>query len=347
MSRPTQRRAFTLIELLVVIAIIAILIGLLLPAVQKVREAAARSTCQNNLKQLSLAAMNFVSTYGVLPMGQQYTAKTAAGVDTADRGTKAGVLVQLLPYVEQEALFKKFKPEVYANKPVKADNFDWVNYDWPNTYSNSRNRVKTFECSADTGYDVVDAGGVYVSMGFNPTVGGFEAGYYYTSDFKSVGGVPGLTSYVPISGTLGRYPITNPASLTQQFYSNHEGIFVRDDQIPITFITDGTSNTMMFAEYAGRTDSGTRIRSTAWMGASGWPTYYSIWDQGGNNMAFSIGSYHSNQVGIAMADGSVRSIKKGITLPGSATEIVNKTNAPWQAIQASSGKADGDTEKFD
>ncbi len=100
---PHRRHAFTLIELLVVIAIIAILIGLLLPAVQKVRESAARAKCQNNLKQIGLAFHNHELTVGRLPPG--YSSKVAA--DGSDTGPGWGWASHLLPYVEQEALFRQ------------------------------------------------------------------------------------------------------------------------------------------------------------------------------------------------------------------------------------------------
>ncbi len=146
------RSGFTLIELLVVIAIIAILIGLLLPAVQKVREAAARMTCSNNLKQIGLAVHNYESSYQVLPHPGQCDS-TGGGSTTYMTQSTATLL---LPYIEQENVFRLMDQAVAGYATYNGLNGALIHpsargavYNdpaYPNTNAAAKAKIKTYVC---------------------------------------------------------------------------------------------------------------------------------------------------------------------------------------------------------
>jgi prepilin-type N-terminal cleavage/methylation domain-containing protein/prepilin-type processing-associated H-X9-DG protein len=335
MLRIARRSAFTLIELLVVIAIIAILIGLLLPAVQKVRDAAARLQCQNNLKQIALAALNYESTYKVLPPGANVSPNAQTGGWTLGppvAGPYTSVLAYLLPYIEQQnvynVLYAATSNGVPANKGgwINAGDgfrlnttagawaysfppFDYQTGKYPSVGPNGTGYphicdavIPTFLCPSDNAQDVQipNDGSAYgvIDAYFVDSIGAYYIDYVW--DYPGYGHEMGASNYVASAGYLAAK------------ISLFQGPYYASSKTKITAMTDGTSNTVGFGETLAGTDSGTRSSRLSWMGAGCQATYLGV-PTGGSANAWDFSSKHAGITNFAWCDGSVRPVTKGIS----------------------------------
>jgi prepilin-type N-terminal cleavage/methylation domain-containing protein len=232
--RSLSRRAFTLIELLVVIAIIAVLIGLLLPAVQKVREAAARMQCANNLKQIGLAMHNYHDSYGTLPNGHVQTCPAGTtGTSVAGCQFYSSWGIQILPFIEQANL--------YATYNNAAPNYSVGN---PQNATFSQQPVKVYNCPSDPRAGEVMAPDSVAPAGTgqpNPPL------LFMASSYKAMTGwMDTVQTYnfggywYEVQATLARHPDGVGAFHTDG-YSGFSASRLVD-------ITDGTSSTLFVGE---------------------------------------------------------------------------------------------------
>jgi prepilin-type N-terminal cleavage/methylation domain-containing protein/prepilin-type processing-associated H-X9-DG protein len=317
-----RRYGFTLIELLVVIAIIAVLIGLLLPAVQKVREAANRAKCENNLKQIALAAHSYHDTYqtfslysNLLPGGTSVTSVTAG---------YANPFVPLLPFLEQQALYQQLYNLALSPEP---NGFHYMLFPgfWSQNGPNATS-LPVLVCPSDVLPNPAIALPALANTPYSGGLTSYVVNYgglsYYDSNF-------GLDGVFPDSG----FPIS-----------------------PVTLlgITDGTSNTILFGER-----SNFEPNWSAYVSAIGWPnspmyTYTSFWllgryflfevVSGGYPLNYSLppysgdltplisrslafGSGHTQGANFAFCDGSVRFISNAINNAAMVTSSTS-SNGP-------------------
>ena len=307
-TQKRSRQAFTLIELLVVIAIIAILIGLLLPAVQKVREAAARMSCTNNVKQISLGAHNYASAIGCFPPGvvlspNAVNTNPAYVAGPPNAGPYTSCLTFLLPYVEQDNVYKLIDQRLFDLKTTmgawayNTSPFDSGNGNMTGFPAWARAKIKYFVCPTDAG----GRGTAGVADGFYTVPGTIYIDYLppasagHTMDPYDLG----PTNYIANAGYLGKTNTSNDL---------YCGPYYQNSQTKIETISDGTSNTLAFGETLGGTDTSTRLFTLSWAGAGTMPTG---WGLPVTPQWHTFGSKHTGIVNFGYCDGSVRSVRKG------------------------------------
>jgi prepilin-type N-terminal cleavage/methylation domain-containing protein/prepilin-type processing-associated H-X9-DG protein len=335
-SARCRRAGFTLIELLVVIAIIAILIGLLLPAVQKVREAAARTTCQNNMKQLGLAIHSYSDANGSLPPAGLYHQRPSANyglyMDYDGPGPNGSQpfgpnwLVLVLPYMEQSALYNQYAASIQTFKmgaPLPS-----LNHAWRDMRSV---KIKTYRCPSDP----------FGEIPFSKYGGNWARGNYAANT--------GATDTEWFNTEGGRSPTGNEYGLGNSAWGPHfswpaGGVMCANWGATLAQLTnqDGTSNTIAINEVrAGPSQTDARgtwaltgIGATMTGGAPTWDcrTPNDNWTESDDvqgcdnrpdirmgcgpnygNWQATARSAHTNGVNVCLADGSVRFLSNNIS----------------------------------
>ncbi len=301
-GKPDLRKAFTLIEVLVVIAIIAILIALLVPAVQKVREAANRTSCLNNLKQLALAAHNYHDVRGRFPTGARLS------VDVGGRPTMGtNVWVELLPYFDQGNLYKRWDYNDNRNNVAGGQN------------ATQAQVLKILVCPSDPIPQPV----CHLTAEAAPS---WSWGFY------------GVGSYGGNAGKRGVHTGGPPNFPTM----TRDGIFYIDSCVRVADITDGTTNTVLFGERIHHDPEFDRRQPVVWPTINGvvswgrWgfvsfagamasvtlstpvPINYRV-PPGGDKATLedrlcAFGSAHPGGANFAFADGSVRFLSQSTPL---------------------------------
>lgn len=317
-----RRRGFTLIELLVVIAIIAILIALLLPAVQQAREAARRTQCRNNLKQLGLALHNYHDNFNSFPPG-----RVRNGFATPDAWYSGNIawLPRLLPMIDQAPLFNTIDWNL-GQGTSGTDGNSGVNGAAPS--GARRQIIPAFRCPSDPG----NGGAAWTDPLGNRVNGAPPDGSYATTNYAA---------------NIGR---------TTRLNTNPPGILGQNTKIGIRDVLDGTSNTLAISELvigfhrigtndtADNTDCAAGAKDTTGTRQAGGSWFYAYFPQtsffntyvGPNAKAFDCGvnsdrvnsaarSLHVGGVHVLLCDGTVRFVSENVNL-GTWGNLGNKSD---------------------
>ena len=290
-----------------VIAIIAVLVGMALPAVQKLREASRRSICLNNVRQLVLASHHYESAHGYLPPGvlaspiQGRTSGFSPPRLGQNKPSYIGTKVFLLPYLELENLDRRFA----TNRSIETGDQDaWWKFPEPmgsQILETASNKISTFLCPSDRGHKHAESIFVFVHAHDTRVRRGRTRGKEFLA----------RTNYMSCAGALG----AAEESEFDDYWHSFTGIFYNRSAVGFGHISDGTSNVIAFGETASNTVSKNgRPADYSWV-CDGMPTAWGIHGNSDGGEYYQYKSkHHGNLVSIAMADGSCRSVTPKIEL---------------------------------